>query len=370
MNYTTYGNTGLNVSKLGYGVMRLPMDGDNVDREAGVAMLRRAYDLGVNAFDSHHFYLKGQSESTLGEALGDLDRSTYVIQTKHQMWAPLDKGETYRGHLEKSLKDLRTDYVDTYLMHSLSWEWFEARREAFFDDILKAKEEGLVRHIGLSSHDNVENVNRLIDTGLFECLLIQYNYANLMYEPCIAHAKEKGMGVSVMGPVGGGRLVSPNDVTREVSAENHPVALALKFVWSNPNVDIAFSGMGSVEQVEQNVAFAEAAGKLTDSESARLREEAEKRKKLADLFCTGCNYCMPCPKDVQVPQHFQALIWKRVYGIDQRTQHIYDTLKARDKGAVRCVACGQCLEKCPQHIDIPKQLKEVIAEFDPESTED
>jgi len=345
--------------------MRLPVytdkDGDEqVDYDKSTALIRRALELGINFIDTHHDYHNSQSETAIGLATEGLDRSSFIIQTKNPTWKDLAEGETHRQRLEAGLKRAKTDYFDIYFMHSLSWPVFEKVGDAFLKTALKAKEEGLVRHIGFSTHDKHENIVRIIDTGYFEAMLCQYNLLDLSNEGAMAYAHSKGLGVSVMGPVGGGRLSTPNELTKFIPAGRISAAeAALRFVFDNGNADIAVSGMSAVEQVEENVRTADIAAGLTDAERKRIREVREEKKRLADLYCTGCGYCMPCPNGVRIPRVFELMNWLRVYGFAEETaKEHYSWMASRGADASKCIECGECEPKCPQKIEIIRQLKE------------
>jgi predicted aldo/keto reductase-like oxidoreductase len=209
---------------------------------------------------------------------------------------------------------------------------------------------------------------KCIDTGLFATLTCQYNLLDRANEKAMAHAHEKGMGVIIMGPVGGGRLVAPSQFQQFITAgAKSTPEIALRFVLSNPAVSTALSGMNKIEQVEENVATASRAQLLSDEERLRVLEMLEKNKKLADLYCTGCNYCMPCPNEVQIPTNFRLMNYHRVYGLSEHARRQYRAISptgwGENKGrrADECKECGKCEPKCPQKIPIMEQLKEVAA---------
>jgi hypothetical protein len=365
MQYVTYGKTGLKVSKLGFGAMRLPSsptsDGkEQVDYDKSTPLIRKAIELGINFIDTHHNYHDSQSEIAIGLALEGLDRSKVFIQTKTPAYRDLAPGETHRSRLEAGLKRIKSDYFDIYFMHSLNWATFEKVGKAFMAEMERCKDEGLIRHLGFSTHASYEDIVKLVDTGHFESMLCQYNLLDLSNERAIEYAKSLGLGISVMGPVGGGRLSVPNELTKYVPTHAYSApAAALRFVWGNRNVDSAVSGMSTIEQIEENVKTAAIAAPLSDEERRRIAEIREERKKLADLYCTGCEYCMPCPNGVEIPQVFEYMNWVNVYGLgDDNAREHYAWMKQRGKDASKCIECGQCEPKCPQKIPIIRQLKE------------
>jgi len=366
MQYTVLGKTGLRVSRLGFGCMRLPMKGGReVDRrESAIPLLRRAHELGVNLFDTAVGYCGGDSQRVLGEAFEDV-RESIVLSTKNHHYNKNDKAGWWKN-LEDSLERLRTDHIDIYNHHALNYNHFEAAvagEDGLYREMLRAKEQGLIRHIGFSFHGPLEHLIKLIDTGLFETLIVQYNLLDRSMEEGIAHAAESGMGVMIMGPVGGGRLGYPSEKAASLVGEvKSTPELALRFVLSNKNVHVALSGMNTMQQLEENVATVSRAGELTEQDHARISAAIEERKRLTGLYCTGCNYCMPCPAGVDIPANFEILNLERVFGLTDHARERYASLAGQ---AALCRLCGKCLETCPQKIDIPARLGEVVKALDP-----
>jgi hypothetical protein len=294
-------------------------------------------------------------------------RETVKVSTK----CPMDVCKTpkaVREMLDKSLKKLDVGYIDFYHMWGINWGTYEdVIRGAVYDDLMRAKAEGLIRHLSFSFHDEPGNLARIADTGLFESVLCQYNLLDRANEASIAHARAKGLGVAVMGPIGGGRLGAPS---REIlgmlpGGTRSSAEIALRFVLSNPDVSCALSGMGSMEMVEENVEVASRPMALTETEKAQVLASMEEKKKLADLYCTGCRYCMPCPQGVDIPKIFELMNLHRVYGQTEAAKRNYQHLGLEwDKDSLpvsSCIECGACEEKCPQGIEIRKRLKETEA---------
>ena len=203
---------------------------------------------------------------------------------------------------------------------------------------------------------------KLIDTGFFEGLLLQYNLLDRRNEDVIAHAAEKGLGVEVMGPVGGGRLGMSSEKLESLAGVKSTPELALRFVLANPNVSIAFSGMSAMSHVEENCATASREDSLSAEELESIEQALRENQRLAELYCTGCDYCMPCPQNVGIPQAFAAMNMHRVWGLTAHAKGMYRRLGPNHrKGLLQadaCVECGQCEGKCPQNIPIIQQLKE------------
>jgi predicted aldo/keto reductase-like oxidoreductase len=215
MQYTEFGNTGIKVSKLGFGAMRLPMIEKNgekdVDYDRAVKMIREAIDLGVNYIDTAPYYCEKKSEIAVGKALKDGYREKVYLSTKNPI--ENESGADWRQRLEKSLEKLDTDYIDFYHMWGISWEAYQNEidvEDGPIEAAYQAKEDGLIKHISFSFHDDAENLFKLIDTGHFETMLVQYNLLDRSNEKAIDYAQENGLGVVVMGPVGGGRLGAPS----------------------------------------------------------------------------------------------------------------------------------------------------------------
>jgi predicted aldo/keto reductase-like oxidoreductase len=268
------------------------------------------------------------------------------------------------------LEQLDVDYIDLYHLHAVRWDVYRKQLVPgkITERFRKAKEEGLIRHMCFSSHDKPEGIRKLIDTGEFDGMLVQYNLLDRANEEVIAYAHEKGMGVAIMGPVGGGRLVGPSERIQMAGGAKSTPEIALRFVLSNPNVTLALSGMSTMKMVEENVATAGREEPLSTEERQRVLEALEETKRLADLYCTGCRYCMPCPNDVDIPRNFEAMNYYRVWGLEEHARSLYKSLgKRKKRGAVvekwaeACVGCGECESKCPQNILIRERLEETAA---------
>ena len=368
MQYRKFGNTGVNISALGFGCMRLPeieqADGKFiVDQEKTDAMLRHAYDLGVNYFDTAFFYCHENSEIAVGKALKPIRDKVY-ISTK----CPLERvkcADDFEAILDISLKKLDTDYVDFYHFWGIS--------QKDFDEIIvplcllqKAEElkaKGKIRHISFSFHDKPEALKHIIDHApQMETVLLQYNLLDRANEEMIAYAAEKGLGVVVMGPVGGGRLAAPTELAQKLGTGNlNTYELAFRFVLGNPGVSCALSGMQTYEMVDQNVAVASLEEPMTEEQWRAVGDALENLKKFSELYCTGCAYCQPCPKGIEIPKIFQAYTYHNVYGLSELAKKTFMGYVNDEKkpGATLkdCANCGFCEKKCPQHLKVRELLK-------------
>ncbi|MFP3156173.1 aldo/keto reductase [Lachnospiraceae bacterium ZAX-1] len=362
MVYRTLGKTGMELSTLGFGAMRLPMitgaDGKKVvDDDQAIEMIHAAFDHGVNYIDTAPYYLENLSERTVGLAVKGYRDKVYV-STKNPIES--NSGADYLERLERSLKNLDMDYIDVYHMWGISLDAFRNSinvKDGPMEAALRAKEEGLIKHIAFSFHDKPENMKEIIDSGYFESVLMQYNLLDRANEQNIDYAYEKGLGVIIMGPVAGGRLGAPSPVIQGMLSgkASSTAELALRFVLANPHVTVALSGMQSLDMVKENLAVASIEGHLTEDEKETINKMVEEKKELAKLYCTGCNYCMPCPKGLDIPKIFSLMNYHKIYDI---TAYAKEEYKALEKNATACVECKSCQKKCPQKLAIIKQLKE------------
>jgi predicted aldo/keto reductase-like oxidoreductase len=376
MNYTVFGNTGVKVSALGFGAMRLPMKEAGgkkiVDEELAIPLMQKAFDMGVNYIDSAPLYCEKLSEVAVGKALKGYRDKVY-LSTKNPVED--DSGDHWMERLEKSLKNLDTDYIDFYHFWGIglsSFKSWQGLKYGPLEAAHKAKDQGLIKHISFSYHDSAENYKPIVDSGHFESTLVQYNLLDRSNEENIAYAKSKGLGVVVMGPVGGGRLGAPSEKIQGL-LKNKSVStaeMALRFVLANDNINIALSGMGNLQMLNENAEIASRTGQLTEDEMSRIKAMMEENKNLAKLYCTGCNYCKPCPQGIDIPHLFEIMNRYRVYGLKEHAKSAYDELMKglswiKSADASKCVKCGECEKKCPQKLPIIKQLEETHAVLAP-----
>jgi len=364
MRYRRYGNTGWKASRLGFGAMRLPQRAGKVNMAGSVRLLHRAFELGVNIVDTLCFYCGGLSEAVVGKAVRGR-REDIFIQTKCQTYKPLADGETWGDRFLAALKALGTDYLDAYLMHSLSMDVFEKVGRQFLDAMQPFLRDGRLRFVGFSSHDTPANIATFIRTGMFQVMLVQYNLIESDKARALGMAHRRRMATCAMGPVGGGRLVGPpagldTNLARRGFASPE---IALRYVFANPNVDVAFSGMNTSEMVDQNARVASLARPLSPEAGKRLAANFRRKARKAKLVCSGCGYCMPCPAGVNIPRNFELLSAARLYHARDWARGCYKWLKPEAR-ASNCKACGRCLDKCPQKIPIIEQLREVVRELE------
>lgn len=370
MRYRKYGNTGEIVSALGFGCMRLPEVEINgqwyIDEDKALPLLFKAYEKGVNYFDSAPYYCHKNSEIAVGKALKSV-RGNVKMTTK----LPVDEvKETsdFRRQLEGSLKKMDTGYVDFYHFWGINKGTLnEISKYDLFKEAQKAKEEGLIRHISFSFHDKPEHMVDIINAGegILETVLCQYNLLDRANEKSIKYAAEKGLGVAAMGPVGGGRLAAPTELYKKLTGKDSIATyeLALRFVLGNDDICIALSGMENMDMLEKNLAIANYETYMTREEWDKVGIAMEEIKKFSELYCTGCNYCQPCPQNIVIPRIFNMYTYHNVYGLTSVAKNEFNEYKKdHEKAAMpdACIDCGLCEEKCPQHLKIRQELKRVV----------
>ena len=371
MEYRTLGKTGLEVSRLGFGAMRPPtVEGGEWDSDLFIRCMHRALDLGVTYFDTAHVYGDGKSEEHVARALNDR-RDKVVISTKIPLgWGEPKTPDQWQSMLDLTLKRLGSP-PDILFFHDQGPKTFDAPAWPEIVELAKrAVERGDVRFLGMSTHAEIADVKRFLDTDLFDVILVQYNMLNLKYGEIIDYARSKGLGTVAMGPVGGGLLGQDSDVLTSMRPEGMKsnAEMALRFTLSHPNLDSALSGMSSIEMVEENATAASREPTLTGGERDTLLATVKDRLAFAEKVCTQCGYCSGCPGKIDIKRVFGAFMQKKVWGFERRARRQYDRLIKREESAraSACTECGECEPKCPQKIPIREQMKEAAAFFDAE----
>lgn len=375
MIYRDFGKTGEKISAIGFGCMRFPelsVDGKMVvDLDKTDEMLKEAFDGGINYFDTAPYYCNSNSEAALGHGVKAF-RDKVLLSSKFPCEVAKKPGD-YRRQLETTLGRLDTDHLDFYHFWGISKDKFDnvIMAQNLLEDARKAKDEGLIRHISFSFHDDPMSIKHIIETSEkagvpMESMLVQYNLLDRSNEEMLAFAHEKGLGTVAMGPVGGGRLAAPTQLYSKLTGgESLPTyELAFKFCLGNPNLSCALSGMQTLDMVKKNVAIASGNTTFSEEEWKVLGDSMEQLKKFSDLYCTGCKYCQPCPAGIEIPRIFNMFTYHNVYGLTDHAQHMFNEY-TKDGGALSdaCKNCGFCERKCPQHLQIREQLKKVEALF-------
>jgi len=335
------GRTELQVSRIGFGGMTIP----SVDEKQAAATIHKALDLGVNFIDTARAY--GDSEAKIGRVMKTRRHECYLSSRSPRM--------DYKGmkaSIDESLKTLGVDYIDLYEPHDVSTtvRYRTLMNEGGIDALYEAKQAGKIRFIGVTGH-NWELLQKLLKSGHFDAALVTYNIANLEAETeIIPLAKELDVGLFVMKVFGNSRLLnlSPVDEDRTPTVEE-----CLRFALSNDDFPMILTGVKSPEEIEQNVAIASNYQPLTEAERQELREFGAKLRR---GYCYGCNYCMPCPAEINIPAILQLLEYqKRINWEWPQGRRQYAEF---DKTIDDCIDCGQCEEACPQNLPVRQLLRE------------
>lgn len=356
--------SGFTIPRVNIGAMRLPKN----DGEA-VALIRRAIDSGMKYIDTCRGY--GPSEGKLGKALKDGYREKVILSTKWSPWVKKIEetddasADCVLRRIEESMERLDVDYLDFYQVWNINTRerYDEAVRPGgFVEGIMKAKERGLVGHTGFTTHDSVENLLTYLDEADWcEVLLVTYNMLNRTYEPVLAKAKQKGIGTIVMNPVGGGKLASAGTAFDDAVGEMGCTGLAdlaIRWVLANPDVDTIISGLAKVSDVDDSLASA-GRPRFSPEEWEAINRVVDARSAVGLGFCTRCEYCMPCPREVNIPRVMDAIYDHRYLGFIEEGRKIYHSIGdqwTKGKNAKACTSCGDCVPKCTQGLDIPAEM--------------
>ena len=362
MENRKFGNTGLTPSILGFGMMRMKRKEDgSFDEQWSIDTLRYAIDNGLTYVDTAYAY--GESERITGLALKDGYREKVTLATKMPV-SNLKCEEDFERILDEELARLQTDHIDVYLLHALSderWENYVVKYNVL-EHMERAKRDGKIRHIGFSFHDSFDSFLRILNAyDGWEFCQIQLNYLDVNYQAGLEGmriAHERGIAVVIMEPLRGGALANvPADVAEMLPKS--PVESALDFLWHHKEINVVLSGMSTTEQVEQNLEYASraTAGMLSDEEYKAIIAAGDKMRGYLSIPCTGCGYCNICPNEIAIPDIFAMYNRAQLDGDGVRSQNEYRALG--DKNQSGCVECGACVAACPQHINIPEELKKV-----------
>jgi predicted aldo/keto reductase-like oxidoreductase len=331
-------------------------------------MIRHAIDQGVNYVDSAYPYHGGESEVVVGEALRDGYRAKVHLATKLPIWMVTRPTDVDRL-LEEQLRRLGDEHIDIYLVHNLARStWPLVSRHRVLDRLERAQKAGKIGALGFSYHDSFELFQEIVDSYPgWRVAQIQYNYANEKVQAGtrgLEYGAARGLAMVIMEPLLGGCLASPPpamaEVFRTARPRRSPVEWALQWLWNKPQPAVVLSGMSTMAQVEQNLEFADRSGvgRLGAAELAVVKEAVRAYAGAVPIPCTTCGYCTPCPHKVDIPAVFSLFNGMKAFGGAQGllNRNIYQGHLARNHGGL-CVACGTCLKKCPQKIDIVTWLR-------------
>lgn len=359
----------------GFGCMRLPMNGDQVDIAETTRMVDEFLAQGFNYFDTAHGYIGGKSELALKECLTSrYPREAYSLTDK--LTDSYFKTETdIRPFFESQLEACGVDYFDFYLMHAQNADNFKKFKACrAYETAFALKAEGRIRHVGLSFHDRAEVLDQILtEYPQIEVVQIQFNYLDYddiavqsrkCYEVCRKHGKP----VLVMEPVKGGSLVNLPEEAKKVLDDLHggsPASYAIRFAAGFPGMMMVLSGMSNMEQMKDNLSYMRDFKPLNEIELAAVNKVQEIFHKMNMIPCTACRYCVEgCPKQISIPDLFAIMNIKQLHH-DWNADYYYEEVHtAPGRRASDCLKCGKCEKICPQHLPIRKLLEEVAKEFD------
>ena len=364
---------------LGYGCMRFSRNGSSIDLDKTQEEILRAIEQGVNYFDTAYIY--PGSEAALGEILSRTGKRDEVnIATKLPQYLVRNIGAAER-YFNEELARLRTDHIDYYLMHMLTdvEAWNKLKALGIEQWIAQKKEAGQIRQIGFSFHGNTEMFLKILDAYDWDFCQIQYNYMDEVSQAGVRGLKAaaaKGIPVIIMEPLRGGKLVNLLPDTAKKAMEDFgphkdpdgtsrvwkPAEWAFRWLWDQPEVTCVLSGMNSLAMVEENCRIASAVQPhaFRDEDFSLLSEVRESINANIRVNCTGCSYCMPCPKGVDIPGNFRCYNVMYTEGKSHGRHEFFQTIALRKDAAFasQCVGCGKCEKHCPQSLPIRSLLKD------------
>jgi len=377
MNYRKFKAADMDVSLLGFGAMRLPIlddDAAKIDEAESIKMIRYAIDSGVNYIDTAYVYHMTQGEILVGKALEDGYRDKVFVATKMAYWR-LNSPDEMQWMLDTQLEKLQTDHIDMYLVHDVnSNKWGQIIDWKIWDFLERQREAGKIRFIGFSFHgESPEEFKMVLDTYPWDFVQLQMNYMDKDIQAGMEgfeYAVSKGVPVIVMEPLKGGKLaevINPNiqNYWDSLRSDRTPAEWAMRWAANLPGVLTILSGMGTMEQVEENIRVLSDAdeGMLSEAELKIIEKVAEEYRNQIVYHCTGCKYCLPCPENLNIPVLINFRNAFELYGNAEK-------MKSAEYGFLvkippsTCTACGKCESECPQHIEIIRALKETSEIFE------
>lgn len=362
MFYKQYGDTSMKVSAIGMGCMRYDnqdVKEENYEKCAEIALY--AHERGVNYFDTAPFYCDDKSEIITGIALSQLPRDSYYVSSKTNFGTMGGEcnAENFRRRLETSLTRLKVDYLDFYhLWCLLDLESFQKQKDAMYRFFEDAKADGLIKNIVFSSHMQGNELEKVIETDLFKGMLIGYNALNYRFRQTgIQAAYQKGMGVVVMNPLGGGIIPNHPQMFEYLTegTDLNVAQAALRFVASHKEITVTLAGFTTKEHVDDACT---AVKNLVEKPTVNICKEYEQKGLSLNTLCTGCAYCIDCPMDIDIPKYMDAYNQK-ILGSSIKDRLNWHWGGLPTSKTAECIKCGKCETLCTQHLPIMERLYEI-----------
>jgi uncharacterized protein len=368
MQYRDFGKTGIKLSPLGFGTMRLPTIKNvikDIDESEAIKMIRHGIDSGINYVDTAFMYHDGNSEIVLGKALKDGYREKTYIADKLALWG-CNSYEDLDKVFETQLKRLDVESIDFYLVHCLQRGFWDKKEELrLLEWCDKIRKSGKIKYLGFSFHDTIDVFKEIVDGYNWDFCQIQYNYMNEHVQAGtegMKYASEKGLPVIIMEPLLGGMLANPTQSIQTIWDKTgfNTVETALKWLWDKPEIAVVLSGMSNMKQLEDNLKYAAGSSQinsLTDKEKEVIATSVKSFNELMKIPCTKCSYCVAeCPKQIPIPEIFEG------YNLLEKNSVLYPMLYSQlpeDINAGACINCKKCEKKCPQGIKISEEMPKV-----------
>ncbi|MCC6445322.1 MAG: aldo/keto reductase [Armatimonadetes bacterium] len=358
MHYRRFGKTDMTISVFTFGAMRIPP----VTEEEAVATVLRAVELGINHLETARGY--GSSESLLGKAMPHLNRESLYITTKIP---PTEDASTMRRWIEESLERMRISYIDNFDIHGLNDQEIldlTLKPGGCLKAVRQAMDEGLIRHLGFSTHAPVEIILKAMKTGEFESVNLHYYYFNQRNHPAIRLAEAMDMGVLIISPTDkGGQLHQPTPLLSRLTAPLTPIEFNHRFNLADPAVTTLTLGAALPHEFDAHLTVADRPGPLDETERGILSRLDEQFKTLGSTYCSFCHDCLPCPEDIHIPEALRLRNLARAFDMVGYSQYRYTMFGSGGHWypgvtADRCTDCGDCLPRCPLNLPIPELLSD------------
>jgi uncharacterized protein len=371
MEKRTFESLGITTSLLGFGGMRFPTINGEIDTVQATKLLEAAYQNGINYYDTAIVYHGGKSEEFMGTVISKWERSTYYLATKLTLGIYQNKDEVLKA-IDVQLAHLQTDYIDFYLVHAMNAKRLAQLEEWGIIEVLENwKKAGKIRHIGFSFHDSYLVFIDILNYYHWDFCQIQLNYIDQTIQQGIEgyyECEKRHIPVIVMEPVKGGKLASfhpeAEAILKKHNQDKSIASWAMRWVGSLPNVKVILSGMTQMNQLLDNLDTFQNFKPLTKDEFLLIEEVGKTLNSLTKVGCTSCEYCMPCPAGVDIPGNFHIYNQDAMFHNEAAGRWSYGMLVNKNADASVCVECGECIPKCPQHIDIPVELAKMREELE------